>query len=160
MWHLCHMSKDLFPFARKGDRRYLAGAGCPASPYELTQKGLNAVKDCVSKGGGKAALVRLLRVDRETIGNLIERDPRMQVAIDEGTAEYDAYLTSQIEKIGESEKQWSAFLALGKVKLGWREGDAPDHLPRPSPVQVNIQLVQPAAPGDLAKLVGELDDND
>lgn len=139
---------------RRPDRRYVKGSGCTVDPYTLTTAGLTVVKQVTSEGAGPTGIARLLKISRKAVTQLIDRDPDVQAAVNDGLAALDEELTQGIKRIATEGKSWPGLLALGKVKLGWMEGQAPEHVPRAQPsVNVNIVLPQPVAPGDLAKIV-------
>lgn len=151
---------DVPPARLKGertpDRRYVIGAGNPQSLYHLTPRGREEVKRIVAAGAGNTGIARLLRISPDSVSPLLARDPLMQEAVNDGLAALDQDLTSGLlEQFHKGNAVAGMFLA--KTKLGWREGEAPSHVPRATPqVAVNITLVNPAAPGDVAKIIGEI----
>ena len=103
---------------------------------DLTDAGIEAIRTLAREGRSYRGMAAALKVNHKTFADMRKRDPRIELAIDEGRGELEGEVTDLL--LTQARKgQVVAAIFLAKARLGWREGDREHHAP---PVAVNITL--------------------
>ncbi|PPD29022.1 MAG: hypothetical protein CTY20_07910 [Hyphomicrobium sp.] len=146
---------------RKGVRLYNPDYITATSPrgraggmsYTVNEAGIALVEELARAGHDVVTLAGRLGIRHETFADIRRRQPEVAEAWARGRAamgdEINDLLLDNARK-----GNMTAAIFLAKGRLGWREvgpADAAQAAPT-----VNITLVSPAAPGDVARIVGEL----
>jgi len=122
--------------------------------YTVNEAGIALVETLARAGHDVVTLAGRLGIRHETFADIRRRQPEVAEAWARGRAamgdEINDLLLDNARK-----GNMTAAIFLAKGRLGWREiGQAdPSHGSGPT---VNITLVSPAAPGDVAKIIGEV----
>lgn len=120
----------------------------------LTEKGLALVREIAAKGYSHESIARRLGISKEGWRALRERCPEVQEAYEAGRTVIEEEVNDTI--LGHMRAgQLNAAIFYAKGRLGWRE-TGPQDPAQGQGTTVNITLTTPAAPGDIAKLIGQI----
>ena len=126
-------------------RRYIDVCNLPTggSQYNITQAGLNRLKEASELGLGLGQMARLLGIAPGTFRELRKRDERVNDSIAEGREELSQEIQSRLVE-AMRDGNITAMIFLGKARCGWVEGAPPPGTTINNTVNINI----PAAMSD------------
>jgi hypothetical protein len=119
----------------------------------LTPEGLAKVTELARKGYTHASIATSLGISPSAWRRLRTDNPEAAEAFETGRAALDDHYTDKLNHHVD-EGNLVALLAAMKFKLGYRDNGPTDNAGNGP--QVNITFVNPAAPGDVAKLIGDI----
>lgn len=143
-------------FVRQPNREYVdvVQAECRSgSHYVVNEKGLQAIYDMAFAGVPLTTIAENLGVSHDTFALIRKRQPEAEDAVKRGRSRVVGDMTRVLINKALDGNTVELLFAL-KTLGGFREG-VPVEGGAPA-VAVNIQLVTPAAPGDVVKIIGDI----
>lgn len=142
-------------FVRQPNRRYVDVVTNPhgSGTYVVNEQGLELIYRLANDGQPLTTIAEMLGMGGDTFADLRKRQPEAEDAVRRGRSRVVGDMTRVLITKAMRGEDVPLLFAL-KTLGGFREG-VPVEGATPQ-VAVNIQLVTPAAPGDVVKIIGEI----
>lgn len=149
-------------FCRQPNREFVdvmdgTGKGTGGLSYHINDKGLQAIYDMAFAGVPLTTIAEQLGISHDAFAAIRKRQPEAEDAVRRGRSRVVGDMTRVLIKKALDGNTVELLFAL-KTLGGFREG-VPVEGGTPA-VAVNIQLVTPAAPGDVTKIIGNIPPHD